>query len=150
MDILIEVPKNLIRSTYARYFVVGGLAYLVDIGILSGLYYGFHLSRVVSASISFWVGFLFSFAMQKMVAFQDYQKEMKSISKQAFMYGLLVAFNYLFTILVISIFPSRYVLASKTLAVAVSTIWNYFVYKHLIFGSGSVRTAIKHDTDTEV
>lgn len=116
-----------------RFLFVGGLTYVVDIGILVGLHYGLHVQRTVATAASFWVGLLFSFGLQKLVAFQDYQKEIKAISKQALWYGVLILFNYFFTLFVVSFFPDKDLILSRTIAVILTAIWNYFFYKNIIF-----------------
>jgi putative flippase GtrA len=127
------LKKALRESSLFRYVFVGGLTYLADIAVLIGLYSGLHASRALAASASFWVGLLFSFFLQKLVAFQDYQKEMKALSKQALYYAILVIFNYSLTVFVVSLFPGRDIVYSRTLAVAITTLWNYIIYKHLVF-----------------
>lgn len=121
------------KSSFFRYVFVGGLTYVVDITILVGMYAGLHTSRSLAASASFWAGLFFSFLLQKLVAFQDYQKEVKAISKQALAYGVLIAFNYFLTVFIVNLFPGRDIVYSRTLAVGITTIWNYVVYKKLVF-----------------
>jgi putative flippase GtrA len=125
--------KALKESSLLRYFLVGMVAYLIDIGTLIGFYRYLHSSRAEAAAVSFWAGTLAGFVMQKFVAFQDYQKELKALSKQGASYAILLAFNYILTILIVDLFPGRDIIYSRTLAVAMTTIWNYVVYKKLVF-----------------
>src|ERR1700729_2254478 len=125
--------KKGLQNSLFRFFFVGGFVYLVDIGILIGMYAGLHTSRALAASASFWIGLLFSFLLQKLVAFQDYQKELKAISRQALWYGVLIVFNYVFTVIIVNHFPGRDIVYSRTLAVAITTLWNYAFYKRIIF-----------------
>jgi putative flippase GtrA len=127
--------QKLFAHPVIRFLFVGGLTYIVDIGILIGLHYGLHIQRAIATSASFWVGLLFSFGLQKLVAFQDYQKEIKAISKQAIWYGVLIAINYFFTIFIVSFFPDKDLILSRTVAVIITACWNYFFYKHIIFRS---------------
>lgn len=128
-----RLRKLLKESSFSRYVFVGGLTYVIDMAVLIGLYAGLHTSRALAASASFWTGLLFSFLLQKLVAFQDYQREVKAISHQALSYGVLVAFNYVLTVFVVSLFPGRDIVYSRTLAVAITTVWNYFIYNRLVF-----------------
>lgn len=134
------MKKDFFKRPLLRYLFVGGLTYIVDIAVLVGLHSGLHTQRTVAAGASFWVGLLFSFVLQKFVAFQDYKKEVKAISRQAFWYGVLVAFNYSLTLLIVSLFPDKDLILSRTVAVAVTSCWNYLFYKRIIFrgpkGSG--------------
>ena len=137
--------KNLIKSQLLRYLFIGGCAYVIDVGILAWLFYGFHIPRGVAAGISFWFGLVFSFLAQKFVAFKDYQKEAKALSRQSVGYSVLVSINYVFTIFIVSFFPAKDLIASKTLAVALTTVWNYFAYKHLIFSGGKADSEESED-----
>jgi putative flippase GtrA len=127
------MSKGILQNSLFRYIFVGGIAYIVDIAVLIGLYEGVHTSRALAAAVSFWAGLIVSFIMQKFVAFHDYQKELKAISRQAVWYGLLIAFNYTLTIIIVSLFPGRDIIYSRTLAVALTTLWNYLIYRHIIF-----------------
>jgi putative flippase GtrA len=148
---MIDLLKRLLKeSSLFRYVFVGGFTYLIDIGVLIGLYAGVHTSRALAASASFWVGLLFSFLLQKLIAFQDYQKEMRAISKQALAYGFLVAFNYGLTVFIVDQFPGRDIVYSRTLAVAITTLWNYVLYKHVIFRKGSKSTGPPPPDDEHV
>ena len=125
--------RGLLQKPLFRYLFVGGLTYVVDMTVLIGLHSGLHTQRTVAAGASFWVGLVFSFVLQKFVAFQDYKKEVKVISRQAFWYSVLVAFNYGLTLLIVSWFPDKALILSRTAAVAVTSIWNFFFYKYIIF-----------------
>jgi putative flippase GtrA len=131
------MPQKALTNSLFRYLFVGGIAYIVDIAVLIGFYSGLHTSRAMAAGVSFWAGLLVSFVMQKFVAFQDYKKEVRAISRQALWYGLLVVFNYGLTIFIVSRFPGKYIVYSRTLAVAITTLWNYVIYKRIIFRSSS-------------
>lgn len=135
-----RINQNLIQNSLFRYVFVGGMAYIIDIGVLILCYEVLHTPRGVAAGVSFWAGLLFSFGMQKFVAFQDFQKEVKAISKQVFWYAGLVAFNYFLTIVVVSYFPGKDIILSRTLAVAITTLWNYLIFKNIIFKSSQDRS----------
>lgn len=128
-----SIHKNLIHNSLFRYVFVGGMAYIIDIGVLIICYEVLHTPRGVAVGLSFWAGLLFSFGMQKFVAFQDFQREVKAISRQAFWYAGLVAFNYFLTIAIVSYFPGKDIILSRTLAVAITTLWNYLIFRNIIF-----------------
>ena len=139
--------KLIKESSLFRYIFVGGLTYVIDIAVLIGLYAGLHTSRALAASASFWTGLLFSFLLQKLVAFQDYQKEVKAISKQALSYGILIAFNYMLTVFIVDQFPGRDIVYSRTLAVAITTLWNYIIYKKLVFREPRKKPVVEPGAD---
>lgn len=131
--------KKLWNKTALRYCVIGGVSYLLELIILFGLVKGLSLQRTVATGIAFWFGLITAFVLQKVFAFKDYSKEVKSLSKQGVVYGILVIWNYVFTLAVVSLMPKEFLLFSRTLALIITTLWNYFIYKHLIFGKKSLK-----------
>ncbi len=113
--------------------MAGGLSYAIELACLVALHWGVGLSSEAATAIAFWIGLLTSFFFQKLFAFQDYQKTVRTITHQVVGYGLLVAFNYVFTLLVVAVFPSRLVIISRTLALLITAAWNYFFYKKILF-----------------
>lgn len=132
-----------ISKPWVRYVLVGGTTYIFDIGVLAGLYYGLNTSRTVAASASFWLGLLFSFVLQKLLAFQDYQSGIRAVSRQAFWYSVLVLVNYVVTVAIVNLFPGQFIIISRTLALIITTIWNYTIYK-LIFNQAKRENDMKN------
>lgn len=132
MDIK-SLIKKLQQHIFARYVFVGGLSFVVELSTLLSIYHFFHTSREVATAIAYWVGLILAFLLQKLVAFQDYRKEVKALTKQGFVYALLTLWNYAFTILVVGLFASKYILLSRTLAQVIFSTWNYIIYKNIIF-----------------
>ncbi len=120
------MPKNI----FIRYILVGGTAYVIEMGSLFVLRYGLDLSPLVSAACSFWIGFAVAFVLQKFVTFQNYEKKAQTVARQAVLYSALTVWNYAFTLVLVKIF-AKYasVLIIRTAAIAVITSWNFFVYK---------------------
>jgi len=125
----------LMQSRLARYLLVGGGSYAVELSLLVFLTAVLNLNRVLSTALAFWVGLVLSFVLQKLYAFQDYQKELRTIGRQTGAFSLLVGFNYCFTLVVVSLFSSHLIIASRTLAIACTTTWNYFIYKRIFTGT---------------
>ena len=126
---------NLFNRRLSRYILAGGLSYTIELGFLLAIHRYTHASAEISTAIAFWIGLLTSFFLQKLFAFRDYKKTIHAITNQITSYALLVGFNYLFTIFVVAAFPSRLLILSRTLALVMTTVWNYFLYKRLIFRS---------------
>lgn len=127
--------KKIWNQTLIRYCVVGGLSYFFELIILFILYELFGIQRIVATGIAFWFGLIIAFILQKIFAFKDYSREKKSIAKQSVFYALLVVWNYIFTLIIVSIMPENYLFYSRTLALIITTIWNFLVYKYLIFNN---------------
>jgi putative flippase GtrA len=118
--------------TVFRYLFVGGTSYVFELSSLL-LIFHFSESRTLAAAISFWVGFLLAFALQKIVAFKDYRAEGKVVARQTTLYVLLNGWNYLFTVGFVSLFPDDYLIVSRTVALVMMSAWNFVIYKKYIF-----------------
>lgn len=129
------MKHKLLESSVVRYVFAGGLAYAVELTVLIALHKVIGTSAELATAVAFWVGLSTSFILQKHLAFRDYERTLKSISKQIGRYALLVAFNYVFTLSVVAVFPESLVLISRTLALILTTIWNYYIYNRFIFNA---------------
>lgn len=120
------------KDVLVRYLIVGIIAYLVEMGALLGLRHGLKLSPVGSVAISFWVGFVTAFIMQKLITFQNYERAAKAMTKQLGGYSLLVAWNYAFTLIAVHIFATTTsVFIIRTIVIAIVTVWNFAIYRIL-------------------
>jgi len=140
----IDKVQTMIRSflgrSSGRYLVIGGSVYALELLIIFiGQRAG--LSAVWAVSLGFWVGLVVSFLLQKFVTFGDKRTHHRVLLPQIIAMGLLVLFNYGFTVLatklLIGFMPAVVI---RTLALAITTIWNYYLYKTHIFnwGKGAV------------
>lgn len=127
--------KKYLSKQHVRYLLVGGLAYILELTILFCLHKFVGLSATLATAIAFWVSIFTSFVLQKVLSFKNLDKKVTVISKQFFIYAALILFNYIFTIAVVSIFPERMLLFSRTLALVCVTVWNFFIYQKIIFAS---------------
>jgi putative flippase GtrA len=127
------VKNKLSEQRLVRYIAAGAASYAVELSCLLVLYKLFGLSAELATALAFWVGLATSFFLQKLFAFRDYQKTAKTISKQLGTYSVLVGFNYLFTISLVALFPAHLVIISRTIALILTTAWNYILYKKFIF-----------------
>lgn len=121
------------KSSLLRYVFIGGTSYLIELGCIFILNTIIN-SPVIAVGIGFWLGLGVSFLLQKVFAFKNTSKNLKQLSIQSFYYLLLVAFNYSFTLLLVWQLSNHIGLFSaRTIALIVTTIWNYFLYKNVIF-----------------
>ena len=126
--------NRLVRKQYVRYLIVGGSAYIVEAASLLLLLNVLSLGAVTSVAISFWIGFIMAFLLQKYITFANKQKSKKAMLNQLVLYGLLVLLNYIFTILFVYTLAGAFgALLTRTIAIIITTIWNYFIYSKLIF-----------------
>ncbi|MDB5176220.1 MAG: conserved rane protein [Candidatus Saccharibacteria bacterium] len=116
-----------------RYLLIGGSIYLLELLII------FAAGRmgagpVLSVGLSFWIGLVVSFVLQKVVTFKDKRTETHILAPQIAAYAALVIFNFSFTIVVTALLRHSLSPAiTRTLALGITTIWNFYLYKTRIF-----------------
>ena len=125
--------KKIPNSKILKYLIVGGTAYLFEMGVIYLLHKILKYSPVTAVAISYWLGLVAAFILQKTITFQNRDMSRKGLRRQIWLYTLLVVFNYAFSLAIVKIFAevaSVYVL--RTVAIIITTAWNYLVY-HKIF-----------------
>lgn len=119
-----------------RYLFVGGLAYVIEMSSLYVLHKFSNLSAIGAVAVSFWVGFLTAFLLQKILTFKNHDKRAKAIFTQIILYSLLVGFNYIFSLLMVAILANNInVFIVRTLTIIIVTCWNFYIYRTFIFSS---------------
>jgi len=122
---------DLKKNRLARYIFVGGLAYLIEMFAIY-LLKALGLSSVQSVAVSYWVGLITAFVLQKYIAFENYEKDIKSIAKQLTYYLLLVFFNYIFSLSIVYLLDKSFdVYLLRTSVIIICTFWNYLIYKKI-------------------
>jgi putative flippase GtrA len=116
-----------------RYIIIGVSVYLFElIVIVVSQLLG--ASAVVAVGLSFWLGLLVSFGLQKVVTFGDRRLHHKILIPQIVAFSLLVLFNFGFTLLVTKLLQAWLpAVITRTLALGTTTIWNFYLYKTRIF-----------------
>jgi putative flippase GtrA len=130
---VIERLRLLSRRPLYRYVVVGGSVYVLEVAIIV---IAQHLgaSSVLAVGLSFWFGLIVSFLLQKFVTFSDRRVHHRVLLSQTVIVVALVLFNFGFTIVVTKLLTSRVpAVISRTLALAITTTWNFYLYKTRIF-----------------
>lgn len=137
--------RQLLQLRLIRYGIFGGLSYLIDISSFLILYNIFHTALFLATSISFTLGLLFSFATNKLFVFEATKQEAHhTTTRQAILYGALVVFNMLFTYIFVKVLLEAHVASAiaKTLSTACITLWNFFIYKRIIFKKKDLRSIL--------
>jgi putative flippase GtrA len=116
-----------------KYLAIGLGVYIFELAvILTSQAAG--ASPVAAVSIGFWLGLVVSFIMHKLVTFEDRRTQHKILIPQMVAYSLLVLFNFFFTILVTKLLQDvAPAVICRTLALGMTTIWNFYLYKTRIF-----------------
>ncbi|MDB5179813.1 MAG: putative rane protein [Candidatus Saccharibacteria bacterium] len=124
--------QKLAQHQIIRYLFIGGLSYAIEISVLFSLNQILHIQPTISVAISFWVGFIVAYTLQKIITFQNKEKSRRAIAKQLIGYSLLVLWNYTFTLLVVEFFHNNIpVVILRTMVIIITTLWNYALYKVL-------------------
>jgi len=129
--------RELLKRPGGRYVVVGGSVYILELVVIF-VAQAFGASAVLAVGLSFWIGLLVSFVLQKSVTFGDRRLQHKVLLPQFFAFSLLVLFNFGFTLLVAKLLIHTVpAVVSRTLALGITVIWNFYLYKTRIFKSNS-------------
>ena len=131
-----SLPNKLqvhLDKPFVRYVLIGGSVYVFELlVILVGQRQG--LADVVAVGLSFWLGLILSFVLQKVFTFRDRRRHHRVLIPQAAAFTALVLFNFGFTIemtrLLRDSLPAPVI---RTLAIGITTLWNFSLYKTRIF-----------------
>ena len=130
---MIQTVIALLKRPGIRYLIVGGSVYVFELVVI---YTAQHngASAVVAVGLSFWLGLIVSFGLQKLVTFSDRRMHHKVLIPQIVAVTLLVLFNFGFTIVVTKLLADHIpAVISRTIALAITTIWNFYLYRTRIF-----------------
>jgi putative flippase GtrA len=121
-----------INHSAFRYLFFGGLSFLVDFGLLVLFREVFRWDLSVAAATAFLLSFAFSYTVQKLFAFESAHRTHVSLGR----YTLLVAANTIATVVIVQLLSLTGLGygGAKVVSTAATTVWNYFLYKHWVFG----------------
>lgn len=113
-----------------RYVAVGLTTVATDAGLLWALAH-FGVPVLLAATVSFWVSLVVNFSLSKIWTFEVRQ----NTPHQAVLYTLLICWNYGFGLFMIDLFLHYHwgYIAGKLVALFITTGWNYFLYRQVIF-----------------
>ena len=119
-----------------RYTIVGGVAFVVDFGLLYVLTEFAHFHYVLSATISFIAGLTVNYLLSRVWVFSQSQFQNKKVEFLLFAaIGVVgLGLNDLM-IWLLSDFIGLWYMFSKVAATVVTYLWNFFARKYLVFGN---------------
>jgi len=128
--------KALLSTPGRRYLVVGGSVYIFEL-IVIVIAQKAGASPVWAVGISFGLGTMVSFFLQKLVTFGDKRMHHKILLPQLIATCFLILFNLSFSLVLTKLLQNHIpAVASRTLALGITTIWNFYLYKTRIFKKG--------------
>lgn len=123
----------MLNNKLFRYITAGGLSYALELASILALVHIFKTSSLAAVAIAFWIGLLVSFVLQKIFTFSNKTPSSRT-AKQLTMYLILVSLNYAFTLGLVAALDSILdVSISRTIALIVTTAWNFIIYSKIIF-----------------
>ncbi len=135
---MVAQVRNFLAKPIGRYLIIGGSVFLLEIAIII-IAQSLGASPTLAVGISFWLGLIISFTLTKLVTFGDKRVHHRILLPQIIAFSLLVMFNFGFTILVTSwlqdVVPP---VVTRTIALGVTTIWNFYLYRTRIFKNGEL------------
>lgn len=127
-----QLIQAFLGSPKGRYLLVGGSVYALELIIIIVAQRN-GASSVVAVALSFWIGLVVSFGLQKFFTFKDRRTHHKIIVSQVVAVGFLVIWNFGFTILVTQLLASVNPTITRTIALLITTAWNFYLYQTRIF-----------------
>jgi len=133
MQTAVDKFWRMLNSSFARYLIIGVTVYILEVCLLLAMdVRGF--APTVAVAVSYTVGLIVSFLLQKVVTFGNKRFHHRIVAKQFIMTCLLVVWNLVFTVIVAKVLESIVEpFISRTIALAITTLWNFYLYKKAIF-----------------
>jgi putative flippase GtrA len=121
---------------FKRYLIIGFGVYAFELTVIA-IAQALGASSVLAVGLSFWLGLFLSFGLQKFVTFEDKRTTRRIIIPQFGAYAVLVLFNFAFTLVVAYLLQGHFpAWVSRSLALGLTTFWNFYLYKTRIFRDG--------------
>lgn len=125
--------KLILQRPLYRYVVIGGGVYVFELLVIV-IAQTLGASAVWAVALSFCLGTALSFFLQKLVTFGDKRMHHRILIPQLIATTLLILWNLSFTVILTKLLQ-RHVPAvvSRTVALLITTAWNFYLYKTRIF-----------------
>lgn len=121
-----------------RYLIIGGSVYVFELVVIVAAQ-AVGASPVWAVAISFCLGTFVSFFLQKLVTFGDKRMHHRILIPQMIATALLILWNLSFSVLLTKLLQHHLpAVVTRTLALAITTIWNFYLYKTHIFKQADI------------
>lgn len=125
--------KVLLQKPGYRYLIIGVVVYVFELAVIIDAQ-SMGASATWAVAVSFCLGTAVSFFLQKLVTFGDKRMHHKVLIPQLIATALLIVFNLTFSVALTKLLQNHLpAIATRTIALAITTIWNFYLYKTRIF-----------------
>ncbi|HSX06232.1 MAG TPA: GtrA family protein [Candidatus Saccharimonadia bacterium] len=126
-----------LQRSSRRYLIVGASVYVFELIVIWVAQAG-GATPVWSVVLSFCLGTAVSFFLQKLITFGDKRMHKRVILSQALATTLLVVWNLGFSIALTKVLQNFLpTIIIRTLALGITAIWNFYLYKTQIFNNAN-------------
>jgi len=138
--------QKLLANRIVRFLLGGSVTVVCEYVVFYVLYVLFHWNLLVANSLSFGVGLGISFLFNRLWAFKQ-DNFRRKVHHQLLMYIALAATNLVFNNLIVAglkdfgLDPR----IGKIVAIVAIAVWNFLLYKSLIFNS--IENLKRHDSN---
>lgn len=132
-----QLVKQAVESRIFHYAIAGGVAFTLEYGFFLVLVYSVAVKPEVANIVSFSIGLISSFLLNKLWVFGHQQQNARS-RLQAILYISLAVSNLALTTvgLHLLIENGTPAFAAKFLLIGLVACWNFFIFQKVIFRSG--------------
>lgn len=122
-----------LRRPGVRYLLIGGSVYVFELAVIViAQHQG--AGPVLAVGLSFCLGTAVSFLLTKLVTFSDRRMHHKVLLPQIIATICLVLFNLGFSLVLAALLSDQLpTVVVRTLALGITTIWNFYLYRTRIF-----------------
>jgi putative flippase GtrA len=125
--------KEVLKKPSYRYLIIGGSVYIFEIAVII-IAQLLGAGPVLAIALSYILGTLVSFFLQKLITFGDKRMHHRILVPQLIATTLLVVWNFCFSLVVARLLTHHTpAIISRTIALAITTVWNFYIYKTRIF-----------------
>jgi putative flippase GtrA len=120
--------------------LVGAGSFLIDVIVTLFLFHTVGLSAFFASALGFLSAFFFNFPMNRKKVFHHTDNDRFSLRTQATFYTLLCIFNLFATSYLVEVFVSHEIIEiqyAKVLTTLLIAVWNFILFKFLIFSKTS-------------
>jgi putative flippase GtrA len=126
--------KLLLKHSFARYVLVGGVAFVTEYTSFYGLFVGLKIPLLLANALSFCLGLLVAFGLNRLWVFSAHEYD-KAAHHQLGLYISLAVINLFLTLALVASFTHLGIKPTfgKLIAMVITSSWNFILLRFLVF-----------------